>query len=156
MTDTIVKQDEGQVLDVLGDRVRILATAEQTGGIFGAIEEIVPPGGGAPLHVNNRESLAWYVAEGTLQFTTDGEVAELPAGSWFYTPAGSAHTFHNATDKPARALMIAFPGGFEGMFREVGRTLAAGEVTRPPTDEEIGKLMATAPRYGLEIIAPPA
>lgn len=156
MADTIVKQNEGQVLDVLGDRVRILATAEETGGTFGAIEEIVPPGGGAPLHVNNRESLAWYVAEGTLHFTSGSEVAELPAGSWFYTPAGSAHTFHNASDEPARALMIALPGGFEGMFTEIGRTLDAGEPTRPPTDEEIGKMMETAPRYGVEILPPPA
>ncbi len=42
------------------------------------------------------------------------------------------------------------------MFTEIGRTLGAGESTRPPTDEEIGKMMETAPRYGVEIVPPPA
>ena len=154
MADTIVKPNQGEQLDVLGDRVRILATADQTGGAFGAIEVTVSPGGGAPLHVNNRESLGWYVAEGSLQFTTNGEVAELDAGSWFYAPAGSVHTFHNATDRPARALMLAAPGGFEAMFIEVGRTLDEGEVTRPPSEDDIGRLMNTAPSYGVDIFAP--
>ena len=69
-------------------------------------------------------------------------------------PAGSVHTFHNATDRPARALMLAAPGGFEAMFIEVGRTLDEGEVTRPPSEDDIGRLMNTAPSYGVDIFAP--
>ena len=81
-------------------------------------------------------------------------LSSLPARG-FYTPAGSAHTLHNATDRPARALMLAFPGGFEAMFADIGRSLADGEATRPPSEEEIGRMMETAPRYGVDIVGPP-
>ena len=154
MADTIIKPDQGEQLDILGDLVRILATADQTAGAFGAVEVTVSPGGGAPPHANSRESLGFYVAEGSLQFITEGEMAELDAGSWFYAPPGTRHTFHNATDTPARLLMIVAPGGFEAMFAEVGRTLNDGEELRPPSEDEIGRLMETAPRYGVDIFAP--
>jgi hypothetical protein len=43
------------------------------------------------------------------------------------------------------------------MFLEVGVPLAEGATTAPPpTKEEIEKLLAIAPRYGIEIRLPPA
>jgi quercetin dioxygenase-like cupin family protein len=155
MVHTIVKHNEGEQLDTFGDRVRVIATADQTDGKFAAVEITVTPGNGAPPHVNTREALGWYVLEGTLRFTTESGEFDLDAGGWFYSPKGILHTFHNATDRPVRALMFAVPSGMDGFFSEVGRKLGQGETPRPPTDEEIALLMETAPRYGIDIPPPP-
>lgn len=41
------------------------------------------------------------------------------------------------------------------MFFEVGVPLAEGVTTAlPPTQDEIGKLLAIAPEYGIEILLP--
>ena len=156
MTHTVIKQREGEHLDAFGDRVRLLATPDQTDSTFAVVEVTVTPGNGAPPHVNTREALGWYVLEGTLQFMTESGEFELETGGWFYVPEGILHTFHNATGEPVRVLMLAVPGGMDEFFREFSRKLGHDESPRPPTDEEIALLMETAPRYGIDIPPPPA
>jgi hypothetical protein len=52
-------------------------------------------------------------------------------------------------------LISVAPAGLEQMFFEVGVPLAEGATTAlPPTKEEIEKLLAIAPRYGVEIRLP--
>ena len=153
---TVVKSDQGEQFDVLGDRVRVLATADQTDGVLAAVEVTVSPGGGAPPHTNTREALGWYVLEGTLEFMTASGAFQLEPGGWFYSPEGILHTFHNPNDEPVRALMLAVPAGIEAFFGEIGRQLENNETPRPPTDEEMAVLMETGPRYGIDIQAPKA
>ena len=70
-------------------------------------------------------------------------------------PAGTPHSFKNESGKPARMLLSVAPAGLEQMFFEVGVSLAEGAATAlPPTKEEIEKLLAVAPRYGIEIKLP--
>lgn len=154
MTYTRFAREEGQQLDLLGDRYRLLADGDQTGGAFAAVEVTVSPGGGAPPHVDEREAIGWYVLEGTLDFMVEGEQMSLEPGTWIFSPKGVLHTFHNSSDAPVRALLLAVPSGLENFFKEVGRELSAGEETRPPTEEEVGLVMETAPRYGIEIRVP--
>jgi hypothetical protein len=52
-------------------------------------------------------------------------------------------------------LISVAPAGMEQMFFEVGVPLAEGATTAlPPTKEEIDKMPAVAPRYGIEIRLP--
>ncbi len=52
-------------------------------------------------------------------------------------------------------LISVAPAGLEQMFFEVGVSLAEGATTAlPPTKEEIEKLLAIAPRFGVEIRLP--
>ena len=154
MTYTTVKHDEGEHLDVLGDRYRVIAAADQTDGAFAAVEVTVGPGNGVPPHIDKREAIGWYVLEGTLQFMVEGEELPVDAGGWIYSPKGVLHTFRNVSDSPARALLLAIPSGLEGFFREAGRALALDDDPQAPTDEDIGRVMEAAPRYGLEITPP--
>ena len=63
--------------------------------------------------------------------------------------------FKNESDRPARMLISVAPAGLEGMFFEVGVPLAEGATTAPPpTKDEIEKLLAVAPSYGIEILLP--
>ena len=52
-------------------------------------------------------------------------------------------------------LISVAPAGVEQMFFEVGVLLPDGSTSAlPPTKEEIEKLMAIAPRYGIDILLP--
>jgi hypothetical protein len=67
-------------------------------------------------------------------------------------PVGTPHSFKNESDKPAKMVITIAPGGLEKMFFEFGVPLTEGSTTAlPPTKEEIEKLLAIAPRYGIEI-----
>jgi hypothetical protein len=70
-------------------------------------------------------------------------------------PIGSLHSFKNEGSKTAKMLISVAPAGLEKMFLECGVPLAEGATTAlPPTKEEIEKLLAIAPRYGVEIKLP--
>ena len=144
----------GQHIDLLGDRYRLLATGDQTGGSIAVVEVTVGPGGGVPPHVDNNEAIGWYVLEGSLVFMVESEERTLDAGGWIYSPKGVLHTFRNASGKSARALLLALPAGLDGFFREAGRALGPEDDPRPPTESEIAAAMAAAPLYGLDFPAP--
>ena len=70
-------------------------------------------------------------------------------------PVGTPHGFKNESDRPARMLISVAPAGLEQMFFEAGVPLAEGATTAlPPTKDEIDKLLAVAPSYGIEILVP--
>jgi hypothetical protein len=52
-------------------------------------------------------------------------------------------------------LISVAPAGLERMFFESGVPVAQGATTAsPPTKEEIERLLAVAPKYGIEIMLP--
>ena len=58
-------------------------------------------------------------------------------------------------NRPARMLITLVPAGLEKMFFEAGVPMAEGvTIAAPPTHEEIERLLAVAPRYGIEIRLP--
>jgi hypothetical protein len=60
-----------------------------------------------------------------------------------------------ASWRPAKMLISVAPAGLEGMFFEAGVPLAEGATTAlPPPKTEIDKLLAVAPKYGIEIKLP--
>jgi hypothetical protein len=77
------------------------------------------------------------------------------AGTFANMPVGTPHSFKNESARPARMLISVAPAGLEQVFFEFGVPLAEGATTAlPPTKEEVGKLLAVAPRYGIEIRPP--
>ena len=146
---------EGRTIAVVGDVYRFLATGEHTNGKYALWEAIVPPGGGPPPHVHSREEEGFYILEGEITFTINGERAVAKAGTFANMPVGTPHSFKNEGDRPARMLISVAPAGLEQMFFEVGVPLAEGATTAsPPTQDEIEKLLAVAPGYGITILLP--
>jgi quercetin dioxygenase-like cupin family protein len=151
----IRKPTEGRTIAVVGDVSRFLATGEDTNGKYALWEAIVPPGGGPPPHVHSREEEGFYVLEGEITFTIGDKRLVASAGMFANMPVGTPHSFKNEGSQPARMLISVAPAGLEKMFFEFGVPLPQGSTTAlPPTKEEIEKLLAVAPRYGIEIRQP--
>ena len=155
MKPTIRTPTQGRTVAIVGDVYRFLATGEDTSGKYAMWEAIVPPGGGPPPHIHSREEESFFVLEGEITIVVDGERIVATAGMFANLPVGSQHSFKNESDRPAKMLISVAPAGLEQMFFEIGVPLPEGATTAlPPTKEEIEKLMAIAPRYGLELRLP--
>lgn len=151
----LVAPDAGRVVGVVGDVYRFLATGADTDGKYALWEAVVTSGGGPPPHVHRREEESFYILEGQITITLGDERLVAGAGMFVNVPVGTRHAFKNESDQPAKMLISVAPAGLENMFFEVGTELPAGSVAvAPPTPEEIARLLAIAPRYGVEIEKP--
>jgi quercetin dioxygenase-like cupin family protein len=152
---TVRTPAEGRTIAVVGDIYRFIATGEDTNGKYAIWEAVVPPGGGPPPHVHSREEEGFYVLEGEITLTVNGERVVATAGTFANMPVGMPHSFKNESDRPAKMLISVAPAGLEQMFFEVGMPLAEGATAAaPPTPDEIERLLAAAPGYGIEIRLP--
>lgn len=140
---------------VLGDLYGIKAKSEDTGGAYALFETTVTPGlPGPPPHIHHREDEAFYVLEGEIEFNVEGNSGTAGPRYFVNIPKGTLHTFRNAGTMPARILALVAPGGFEGFFAEVGEP--ATDPTSPPAGPpDVEKVVATTPKYALEIPPPP-
>jgi quercetin dioxygenase-like cupin family protein len=132
----------------LGCQVWRRADAAQTGGMLGLIEQVVPPGGGSPYHVHRDEDETFYLLEGEIRFFSGNRSWVLGPGGVAFLPRGVPHGFRTEGDLPSRSLLLATPGGFEEFVGELSSPLP------PAGPPDLGLLMATAARYGIEILGP--
>ena len=156
MTQAVIRNaGEGRTVAVVGDVYRFLATGEDTNGKYALWEAIVPPGGGPPAHVHSREEEGFYILEGEITLHVGDKRIVATAGMFASMPVGTPHSFKNESKKTARMLISIAPAGLEKMFFEVGVPVAQGATTAAlTTKDEIEKLLAVAPRYGIEIKLP--
>jgi quercetin dioxygenase-like cupin family protein len=152
MNLNLLQPGEGKAYWVVGDLYTILASGEDTGSAYALIHASVPPGGGPPPHIHRREDEAFYVLEGEVAFQADGRSLTAVAGAWITLPRGSLHTFRNNGASEAKMLIVVTPSGLEKFFAEIGTEAVDRSAAAPPvTPADIEKLLAVAPRYGLEI-----
>jgi quercetin dioxygenase-like cupin family protein len=152
---TLRNPTQGRTIAVVGDVYRFLATGADTKGKYALFEATVGPGGGPPPHIHSREEEGFYVLEGEITFTINGERVVATAGMFANMPVGTPHSFKNESGRPAKMLISLAPAGLEKMFFEVGVPLAEGATTASPTTkDELEKLLAIAPSYGIEILLP--
>lgn len=149
---TVLGPEDGDLFDVVGDRVRLLAGGAGTNSKYGLFEAIIGPGGGPPPHSHSREEEGFYILEGEITIHVDGQTIIGRPGSFVNLPQGSVHCFRNETDRVARMLVFVAPGGFEEWFREIGVPVTHRSApTEPVTEEHKNRAAETAiSGYGLE------
>lgn len=130
---------------------------EDTGEAYALCEVVVAPQGGSPPHRHSREDESFYILEGELEFQLDAQTMVATVGTFLYSPKGQLHRFTNISSTPAKMLVWVTPAGFEKFMAEVGQA-ATSQVTPAPTlsSVDLEKILATAPKYGIEIIPPPS
>lgn len=148
-------EGEGTRFWVADELMTFKALGEETGGAYALTDSVVPPGGGPPPHVHHREDEAFWVLEGELEITAGGTTFEAVAGSFVHLPKGVPHAYRNVGVGPARFLTLVVPAGLEKFFEEVGKP--GRDVSSPPPfgEGDLEKLLAVAPKYGVEILPPP-
>ncbi len=149
-----VTEGEGKMLWVADELITFKASGEDTGGAYSFTDSVVPSGGGAPPHVHHREDEAFWVLEGELEVQVGENTFRSRAGSFVHLPRDIQHAYQNVGTGPARFLTLMVPAGLEKFFEEVGKP-ATDQSSPPPFEEEdIDKLLAVAPKYGVEILLP--
>jgi mannose-6-phosphate isomerase-like protein (cupin superfamily) len=63
----------------------------------------------APLHLHRSEDEAWYVLEGALGFRAGEEEIHADAGRAVIVPAGTPHSYWNATTALTRYVIVMGP-----------------------------------------------
>lgn len=148
-------QGEGDTFWSFGSLATVKASAETTGGRVGIMELLGPKGSGSPLHVHHREDEWFYVLEGELTFWVGGRVIVALAGAFVFGPRDIPHTFLVSSEM-ARFLLVTEPGGFEKFMRELSQPALTMTPPPPPSEPpDMALILATAARYGIEILGPP-
>src|SRR6187551_2675519 len=111
--------NEGEAFWLLGMLQTVKIGRADTGGAYGMLEIVVPPGLGSPWHVHPEEDEWFYVLDGALTVWVGDAKVELKSGGFAFGPKGVPHTFYG-TAPVTRALVGFAPMQFEGFLRAVG------------------------------------
>lgn len=146
---------QGNSYWILGDLYTFKAVGEETGQAYTLVETVIQPNNGTPLHIHSHEDEAFYVQEGKLEFQLDTETVVAVAGTFLHSPKGQQHSFKNIGITPAKMLFWVTPAGLEKFFAEIG-TPANQQSVKPSTiiPPDLETIIATASKYGVEIIPP--
>jgi quercetin dioxygenase-like cupin family protein len=136
---------KGRVLSVLGERVTLKLSGEESDGACASVEISTPPQVGPPLYVHQREDEVLYVLEGMYEIRVGGRVVPAPPGTFAFLPRGIPHRYTNVGYRTGRLLVTITPAGFERFFEEM--SLLAPDA--PPDREQLD---AIGRKYGLEIL----
>lgn len=142
--------EEGPIFWILDLPGRAKATGEQTGGAFGLVEALCPPGYATPQHIHYLEDEAVYVLAGRLTvFSGSRQVAAVP-GSYVYQPRGIAHGFRVQGDAPARILCLTVPASADQSDPPGASRLSP----LGPAALELETLADLAARYKIDVLGP--
>jgi len=138
-----------------GSLMTFLATAEDTQGQFALIEAVARKGNAPPPHMHHREDEIFYVVEGEITASVGNKTIKATPGTLVFMPRDVVHSFAIESEQ-VRMLVLLTPAGMEGWFKEF--SVPAPAMTLPPVAEvpfsEIQRMLAVAPKFGLEFVLP--
>ena len=142
MESIVANPADGTRLRVVGDSVRVLASAEQTGGAYEIFELEGPEGSGPPPHAHPW-SEAYVVVEGEADVYIEGTRLEAKPGCFVHIPAGTVHGYR-IRSKSARFVVVTSPAGASEFFTELDAETGG-------SCEDMGKIAAVAMRHGFRV-----
>ena len=140
---------------LLGNLLRFHAHSPDTGGAYCLVEALTAPGAGAPPNRHPSDDEAFYVIDGSFEFTIENETISAGGGSFVKVPNGAVHAFKNVGQSPGRLLIINSPGkAHDGFFSEAGDPMPSGtrEIPPPAGAPDIPRLLEIGRRNGLEFL----
>jgi hypothetical protein len=132
----------------------VKATAEETNGSFGLVEQRTNAGMATPLHVRHADDELFYVLEGQLTYHVGGE--EIVAGprTTVFAPHDVPHALR--VDRDDSRWLDFRRDGQEQFFADVGLGAEGYDAppADPPTEEMQARLAEHQEAYDLEILGP--
>ena len=144
--------EDGQGYWVDGDLYYLKLHSSEIGGAYAVFElTIAPYAPGPPPHRHAEASEAFYILDGSLTMSVEGQDVIATPGTFSFVPPGTTHTFSNPNPAPAKVFKIVSPGGFEDFFVEYGqpattRSNPLAEVPMP----DVEKATMLAEKYRVE------
>jgi len=114
-----------EVLERPGRRAKVLVSRDE---LVLMEFEMEPQTHGAGPHFHRRHVDSFYVLEGTLEVTVDGEALHPGPGELMHAAPNVVHSFKNPSDQRVRLLNLHTPGM---RFDEYIRRMDAGEDPDP-------------------------
>jgi quercetin dioxygenase-like cupin family protein len=122
-----------EVLTRKGRRAEVLVSSEQI--VLFRFEMEARMDGASP-HFHRRHVDSFYVLEGELEVTVDGEPKTFHPGEIVVATPGTVHSFRNASDARVRFLNLHAPGM---RFDEYIRRMDAGEDPDPAEYDQFSR-----------------
>ena len=106
----IVAPEHGPVWDMEPGRpTTFKVLSKQTDDSVAVFEEVVPVGGGTPLHIHHTSDEVIYVLAGDFTFKIGEQVATGGSGTCVFIPRGTAHAWRNLGSAAGRAIYTFTP-----------------------------------------------
>lgn len=131
----IIKDKEGEVLNVIGDIQTHKLVGSETGNQIVEWVDNVEPGVGIPPHIHTKEDEIFRVIKGQIEIMVDGKTSVLEAGDTAFAPKNIPHSWKVVGTEKAKMITSALPAGIEVMFNELA-DLPPG----PPDFEKVAKI----------------
>lgn len=140
--------DEGNSRALLGGGalLSLLATSQDTNGLYAMFEARGIPGFEPPPHTHTHEDETYYILEGKCYFKVGEEEMNASEGDFIFLPRGVKHEFKVLSDTFHCQVGI-FPAGLDDYFLQLSKPHSSLEIppldtTPPPPEmmEEIAKL----------------
>lgn len=140
----IIKDSEGDVLNVIGDIQTHKLVGSDTGNQLVEWVDNVEPGVGIPPHIHTKEDEIFRVVKGQVEIMVDGKTTILNEGDVAFAPKNIPHAWKVVGTEKAKMITSAFPAGIEHMFTELSK-LPAG----PPDFQKVTEICG---RHGISFI----
>lgn len=131
---------------VITDLVTIKASAIETGAAYALYETETPVSGGVPPHRQRYDDEGFYILEGRYLFLVGGDELEVGPGEFVFVPRGTTHAVVNVGASPGRMLVVVTPGVVHQEYMDdIG-----DPASRPPWEPDMARVLAVAPKYGID------
>ncbi len=142
----VVPAQAPRSLNVVGEKITVLASSEQTGS-YEIFLQVGPEGSGPPPH-NHPWDESFYVLSGEVTVGVDkGEIIALP-GTLVHVSAGTTHWFRFGKGGSEMLSMTSHEGASR-LFTDFDHEIS-------PEKPDLGKLIEIARRHGLVVVPPPS
>lgn len=147
MAGSVIGRGEGaERYSARGSMMFFKALGREDDGDLSLMERTLPPGGRRPpAHRHTNCSEAYFVLDGLVSVTIEGEELTVGPEGFVLVPRGTAHTFGNAGESEARLLVIHAPA-MDAYFAGLHDLWNRDE---PPSPDEERSLMG---RFGMETL----
>lgn len=139
------RSDEGAVLRVVEDSVRVLAAGRDTGGAYEIFELSGPRASGPPPH-SHPWSEAYVLLEGEVEVTIGERKLNATPGCFVNIPAGLTHAYR-VLSEGARFIVVTSPAGASDFFADIDRETSGAL--------DLENILKVALRHGLTVPLPP-
>lgn len=121
--------DEAPAYWMQGILWTMLADAEDTGGRWSMMEQLLPQGSGPPPHKHLWSDETFYILDGTITFLIENALRTATKGAFINVARNTRHAFR-VDSETARFLNGYTPASMEAMVAELGRR--TDQRTLPP------------------------